>query len=358
MISRKLAVFLFLLFTLSLLGGCVDDSGTGPGFTNTIKEWLEWFFVNLFKPGTDGGVTDQGLVVLRILTGLLIFAILFGASQLVLKDYAKNVRLAISLLLGIISVIMIPGRLLAAVAKSYGVAFAAVMIGAPVLGGVYLMFGVFKEKNRTHWAANFGIAAVLWYILGSFSNVYLLDSASKSNVMGSLTAIASAVFFFLMIWYAFKIVTGEETQEEIPEEAKNAMKAVGRWFKTRKVGAVFTQAQKVLNELEAAMSTTPPNIPRAKEALKKEGKIMESFGEAIGRAQYSLDNVSGNAHTRLQGLVTGMESARNNVLSNLTAIAAGLNQPTPNERAIRGNISRAQKSMSMAVSLAVQFDRQ
>ena len=113
----------------SFLAACTSTAGSASSGI-TIWNKILWF-------GTLGflGYSAEGPMVgfMRIAVFILVFALLFEGSRF-LNFMSRNGRIVIALILAIISVVFIPGNVLAGIGAAYGTLVALVLLGSVILG--------------------------------------------------------------------------------------------------------------------------------------------------------------------------------------------------------------------------------
>ena len=121
----------------SFLAACTSTAGASPTGLDIWKSVL-WF-------GTLGflGYSADGAMVgfMRIAVFILVFALLYEGSRF-LGFLGRNSRIAIALILSLISVIFIPGNVLAGIGAAYGTLVAFILLGSVVLGMGWLYFSI------------------------------------------------------------------------------------------------------------------------------------------------------------------------------------------------------------------------
>ena len=173
---KKLAIVGLLLVSL-LLASCVPDSNnSGP--PSDVDIWG-----TIISIGSLGFLCDQqdvkeplfGITILqrcdkeanlvalmRVLIGVLTFALLYmGTSAVPALNQNRNVSIAVSIILAIMSVIFIPNSVLLGIGAAYGTLVAIIMIGAPVVVG----FIIYRAMSESHWAFKVLLLVVLLGIL-------------------------------------------------------------------------------------------------------------------------------------------------------------------------------------------------
>ena len=150
--NKKLIVFsLLTICMLSLFSGFANaglgdvwDDISGSKFTKVI-------FVDIgesLEEGTDPSL--EAKIVVKILFGLLFFALLFGGTALApgIKDFSKNIRIAISFLIAAIASVAIPPKWIFSVIQTYGGGFILALLFVPIIILVYANFKWVEGKDR------------------------------------------------------------------------------------------------------------------------------------------------------------------------------------------------------------------
>ncbi len=271
--KKGLFIIILCLLTLFSISGCDPEQTDDEKGTDKIYQILT---ENSLIQGLFGANKNlaEDIVIMRMLFAILIFAVIYSATAIVMKDFAKNSRIVIGIVIAIISVIAVPETLFLGVAKAYGGFIVFIMMGIPVFIGLFLIFKVFKEPTRFNYTAKFAIAALLFYISGRFAKDSLIGVSGALDTVGgvwggisSITAFASSIFLLMAIYFFIRIFSSEgsaikETAGEIPEQTKKAAKNVRKWWR-RRGGPEFNQITDMISELHAAIST------KNKEALEK-----------------------------------------------------------------------------------------
>ncbi|HLD80008.1 MAG TPA: hypothetical protein VJA18_05610 [Candidatus Nanoarchaeia archaeon] len=136
---KKVGVVVVLIISLFLVS-CSTDPGPSAG-----QIWEKIVHIGtlgfLCKSGLFGtcNYEDNLVAFMRILVGILVFALLYvGASAIPGLSENRNVSIAVCIILAIMSVIFIPGSVLAGIGAAYATLIASVLIGAPIVGGLLL----------------------------------------------------------------------------------------------------------------------------------------------------------------------------------------------------------------------------
>ncbi len=154
---KKGKVLISLVILAFFLLACTDASGS-----LTVKPiWDKILSVGSLEfLGIQG---EGGLIAfMRILVAILVFALLFEASRLI--GLSRNVAIAVTAILAIMSAVFIPGNLLAAIGGAYATVVAFVLIGVPVVGGFYALLRI-PSTNRWLIALKIAIILLLLWVL-------------------------------------------------------------------------------------------------------------------------------------------------------------------------------------------------
>ena len=111
--KKILVLALMSIFLISMFAGVVKAAPAAAeedkGIAGMILE------SKTIKTLFGDNILTEDILLLRVLFAIMIFALLFGVSNLVLGKLAQGPRIAISLVLAIISVVAIPKELFAAI---------------------------------------------------------------------------------------------------------------------------------------------------------------------------------------------------------------------------------------------------
>ncbi len=140
-----------------LLVSCSQSTGqlSGTEIWDTIIKLgsLEYF-----------GVTGTNALVsfMRVLVAILVFAILFEVSHFL--GFSRNARIALALILSVISSIFIPAEVLAGIGGAYATLISFVLIGTPLVAGMVAYFNI-PHTTRGWIAVRMVILFLLLWIL-------------------------------------------------------------------------------------------------------------------------------------------------------------------------------------------------
>ena len=302
----------------------------------------------------------MGIVAGRVLFTLLIFSILFGGSQLLLKNYARNVRIAISLILGLISGLAIPGDLVKEVFQMYGGVFYALMVAGPLLGAAYLIFKVFDGTERFDYVAKFIIAGVAAYVGTAMSGgVAGLVGAGQQVGAGliwtgldSIFTMVGVAFGVLTVYYAYKAIFPNIEEVEMPEGTK---KALGRWWR-RRGRDDFNKEPGLLRDIENDIRNRVA-VAKIKKKLRKSDKIMKRIEELVARSHKDIqDHIESAAdRTTAQGYITAMAAPLRAFETAMDAVEAAIDSTPPNWATARSRIKTAKSRHNILISQEVNF---
>lgn len=160
---------LFLLVISTIALAAIDYRSARPTLWDSIyKNILKPVFFDL---GSEKASTVDMVIFLKIAFGVLLFGLLWAISSVVLHAFPSNSRLAIAAIVSLISVVLIPPKILLSTAQTYGLVFFSVLLGVPIAGGAWLMFTHFREKTRAHYAAKALICFILAVLIGQFADL-------------------------------------------------------------------------------------------------------------------------------------------------------------------------------------------
>ncbi len=316
--NKKGLFIIILCLTLFFISGCdQEQTGTDEGTDKIYQILTENSLIQgLF--GADKNLAED-IVIMRMLFAILIFAIIYGTSEIALKGIARNARIAIGIIIAIISVIAVPEKLFLGVAQAYGGFIMFIMMGIPVFIGLFLIFKVFKEPTRFNYTAKFAIAALLFYISGRFAKDSLIGVTEAFDTVGgvwggisSITAFASSMFLLMAIYFFIRIFSSggsaiSEKAGELPEHTKEAAKNVQKWWR-RRGGPEFNQITGLISNLQAAVSAKDKD---------KLAKVVKGISTVENRTK-SLETWSYDAVKKFEDT-----SARDDALDNIKeAVAA------------------------------------
>lgn len=134
--SKRSGVILFLLIISLFVVSCA------PGQQLTLKSvWNDILSIGQLKFLLGNAAPDNVIIgFMRLMVGILVFALLYEVSGLL--GLSKNVRITVAVIISIMSLVFMPGAVLAAIGGSYATVVSLVMIGVPVVGGLYVIFRI------------------------------------------------------------------------------------------------------------------------------------------------------------------------------------------------------------------------
>ncbi len=143
---KKAGVISVLLLLVVLLlvscGNSTNQRSTDTGFSwDAVNNVLAKIGTLSFLGGGDHSSAHDPLIgLLRLLVGILVFAILFELSRV--AGLGRNVAIAICIIIAILSVVMIPETILVTISSTYGFLVSFVLIGVPIAGCLYAFFRI------------------------------------------------------------------------------------------------------------------------------------------------------------------------------------------------------------------------
>lgn len=126
---------IFLLLTGVLLTSC--DTAGEISFEGVFDKIIS---IGNLEFLTQSSTYPPLVGFMRIMVAILIFVILSEAGRVL--PFGPNARITLAIILAVISAIFIPGPILAGIGGAYATLFAFILIGVPILGGLYLFFRV------------------------------------------------------------------------------------------------------------------------------------------------------------------------------------------------------------------------
>lgn len=128
--------YLYLLIFLGLfLAACTSSDGEEFDARGIWEE-----FVYIFSLGPLLKSTAALGAFMRAIVGILVFALLFEAGSR-LGFLTRRTAMIVAGVLAIMTVIFLPDKILAGIGSAYAIAFAAILILTPVVGGLWVIFG-------------------------------------------------------------------------------------------------------------------------------------------------------------------------------------------------------------------------
>jgi hypothetical protein len=276
--NKKVLLFAILsILLVSMFAGIANAQQQSSWDKIKDNKLLRYIFYDL-NAGLQATDKAEAVMMIRIIFFILVFAILFGVSELVLKDLAKGSRIAIAIALALISSVGMPKEMLLATTTIWGGSLLALCMIAPMFGLIYLAFAFFKKPERTNYIARtilFGLSAYLASIVGN-TDVTMLGTATLG---GGLWGFLSWVFFWvewifwiLFIYYLYKSIAGVSAGARAPSRSLKEM-----FGKVKSVikGEELLELEelKFLKDARAELEKTPPAADEALKHLAEAAKI-------------------------------------------------------------------------------------
>lgn len=134
MVSKKgLIIVVLLVLSLFLVSCAKDESDTFDKVWKGITDFGQLKFI-------DG--KDAMVGFLRIMVGILVFALFFEILRLLPFGLSPNIRLTVGVVLAVLSVVMIPPNVLIGISAAYSSLAALVLVGVPVVGALYAVLRI------------------------------------------------------------------------------------------------------------------------------------------------------------------------------------------------------------------------
>jgi len=220
-------LLLFSLVLLGLLPSVVAQSRALDKLANSFK----MVFGKIFLLPMIG----LGFVFwAKFIIWLLIFTLLFAASSMpaVLRD-KKNIRLVITMVIALISVIPMTEPLLRAIFQTYGTVVSFLLIAVPIVGMLYFLHVALPASDPGTRRLHFALKAVAFFILGAI--IQSLLSVQDFQFLPDFRnygELAVGICFLLFWWYLIRaILAGSGGPEEGPPSGGGFMdwlKGLGR----------------------------------------------------------------------------------------------------------------------------------
>lgn len=301
----------------------------------------------------------EGEAGLKVLFGALVFVFLFGGSQLVLKAYAQNVRIAITLLIGIMSSVMIPGSAVEVLMSVWGGFFYMLFVGFIPIGLIYFAMSSFKGETKHEYFMKF-IFAFIAFIMstigssGSFAILFgkerLLEIWSGySSILGVITAVACV----LWIYYLAKMVGAERGDPSIKAEVPKGVKRyVRRYF-----GSVEQKDEPELLRSIKRKVQTAIRWDGIEKDWNTANKINDRVEEVIAYATSKADKIKGKNEKHYLDSVTKMEASASAVRKGLDKVKEAMRSSPPKRDKALKEIEKVIEAHNMLNRLEINFMR-
>lgn len=262
---------------------------------DTIRDILTLEFLNNIGISSTGESVEGFIRLLLLIT---LFAIFFGTLEKVevggkKLGFGKNINIVIALAISLISTVLIPGTLLLAVATSYTTIISVILLGLPVLVGLFIYF----ELTENPWL-RIGILVPL--ILGMHAMISYIETAGTRGFFTFSTTLFTLVLIFM---YILLIIS------------------VFRVFKpTASVeGAASTVSEKVGGILSKKKEAAEEKARRGEDAAKaeKRRKLLEPAKGFIVHVMTAADELYEALDDRSARALTTAKSAYDTIIENL-----------------------------------------
>ncbi|MBI2145957.1 hypothetical protein HYU22_01290 [Candidatus Woesearchaeota archaeon] len=154
------SVWVLLLVLLLLTSSFALAATPGQSLKSAFSSILD---VGSLKFLLGGQADNQFFGFVRIAIAVLIFALLYMGLSLI-PNMSRNTAIVVGIILAIISAVFIPKSVLAAMGETYAVIFSFLIIGGPIAGVGWLVFGT-PTLNRFAAALKFfAVLLLMWLV--------------------------------------------------------------------------------------------------------------------------------------------------------------------------------------------------
>ncbi len=322
-----LLVLIGVLLVACASGGKESSFSFKPEDLGKAGGWLSFIFKDLSEKVLQGDAS--GIIGARILFLILIFSVLFGVSQIVLGTWQKNIRMAIALILALVSSLAIPGGLLITASQVWGGAVWLAMVLVPVIAGFYALYEwkVLQGETRGVYFTKLIIASVILfistYLAGGVAGFVGAAETVVSGLWEGFDTIFTLLSFFSLIlvgYYIFKIISpGEKVEGDAETGIKRAKQA---WRALKREYRFDTGQLKIADKLEKAIQNKDQGgalkfIKKLNGIVQEEQKLDAYINSVLdkapkGRLSTNLETLSKELIKQLgqiiPTLLDGMES--------------------------------------------------
>ena len=203
---RKKLPFLFTFLFLVSIATVSAQLNIGELLENT---GLDAFFVEVISP--DGRIAEPyGVLYLRIILFIIVFALFYGVSNLVLANIEKRPRIFVALGLGLLSVVAIPVTMLQTLVSGYAVGLFVTLALVLILGAVYIGHKIGESpggrfaKGVLFLFAGYFVQGMLVGGLANLGGVIPAPTGGIGlNEISSILTLVSVIMVFMGFWYIF-----------------------------------------------------------------------------------------------------------------------------------------------------------
>ena len=143
----------------------IISTGKGDGQPGTLTAiWYKLLNLGSLSFLLGGSADNQFCGFARLLLAVLIFSILYMGLSLI-PNMSRNIAITIGIVLTIISAVFTPCSILLAWGKTYSALFALVLIGAPILGLGWLLFGTQTNSRGVAFIKLIGVCLLMWLLI-------------------------------------------------------------------------------------------------------------------------------------------------------------------------------------------------
>ncbi len=374
---RKNLIFIFILCLLILSVATFAYTTYPSSRPGTAKSTIwQSLYKNILEPvfydfGRGDKESVDMVIFFRIAFGLVLFFLLYGVSAMALQAFPSNLRVALTLVIAILSVVLIPPDILISTGKTYGIVFFALLLGVPIAGGGWLMFTRFHEKTAGNYVMKTLICFIMSVLLGQFAGLdFGIDPAwNKLNEFWNNTAgvaeVAAAFLFFVALWFLFRAIFWHQAG------AGTFSHSFGRgWFGNRVMlphGSRQAQALQSTGLAQVNLINTHAsarNLPGIQGALANVNNITQDLSIVVTTISVDIAGVTDPAkQARLQAAFAPLQTAETNVrnevngLQRHAAILAAPNPPANAWPTLQAHASVLQNNFNTAIRQVEQIAR-
>jgi len=136
----------------------VSAQGEG-GLSGIFSKLLDIGSLKFLGVGED----NQLFGFIRIALAVMIFSIIYMGLS-VIPNMSRNVAITVAIVLAIIASVFTPKSILAAMGETYAAIFALLIIGGPIVGLGWLLFGTPTNSRGVAFIKLIGVCFMMWLV--------------------------------------------------------------------------------------------------------------------------------------------------------------------------------------------------
>lgn len=332
---KRMSKLLFVSFIFVLLFSTVVSARVLLKEEVTGNQYIDAVLNTIFRLNASDAVT------LKLIFSLLMFSILFGASQLLFKNHMTGVRIAVCAILSIITMVTIPPALLISIANMFGAFFVLFAVGIPTLIGFWIIFRALEGDDRFTHFVKFIICAIFFYVLGWFGTEWgdagFATRAAKSLVAPlwatSIIEIVSGIYAVLMIYYVFKLFGTFKHGEEasiLASQVWTDLRRMGQadWRLARDLGRKVNEISRKIDAIRERIVMylqTLNNARKNPDLVPELQKIAANILPNMTEEEESIHNLDRDLAT-MEAWSTGLDAQISTELGKKAAVIALVNK--------------------------------